>query len=145
MSDTDFVCTFCGKTRREVGKLISGPRVFICDECVELCAQILVEEKEKGNPKLQLLSEQTSTLGTVREEIDAAERRARELERTILDVARTVARVLPTPLAYRCVWCEATHDDIEATRQHVATCDKHPAVLKLREIEAKKPRRRAAR
>ena len=30
-------CTFCGKSQHEVRKLIAGPTVFICDECVELC------------------------------------------------------------------------------------------------------------
>jgi ATP-dependent protease Clp ATPase subunit len=37
----DFHCSFCGKRRGEVGKLISGPRVFICNECVARCRQIL--------------------------------------------------------------------------------------------------------
>ena len=35
------VCSFCGKTQDEVHKLIAGPTVFICDECVGLCMQIL--------------------------------------------------------------------------------------------------------
>ena len=37
----DFHCSFCGKRRMEVRKLISGPRVFICNECVECCRQVL--------------------------------------------------------------------------------------------------------
>ena len=40
------VCTFCGKTRMEVRKIIAGPRVYICDECVTLCWDILQEEAE---------------------------------------------------------------------------------------------------
>jgi len=36
-------CTFCHKSQYEVRKLIAGPAVFICDECVELCGQILAE------------------------------------------------------------------------------------------------------
>ena len=35
-----FYCSFCGKNQHEVKKLICGPTVFICDECVELCADI---------------------------------------------------------------------------------------------------------
>jgi ClpX C4-type zinc finger len=35
-----FYCSFCGKSQDEVVKLIAGPTVFICDECVELCAMI---------------------------------------------------------------------------------------------------------
>ena len=42
----DFHCSFCQKRRREVRKLISGPRVFICDECVNVCKKILDEEEE---------------------------------------------------------------------------------------------------
>ena len=41
----DFHCSFCGKRRREVRKLISGPRVFICDECVALCNDIIAKEE----------------------------------------------------------------------------------------------------
>ncbi|NOX27280.1 MAG: ATP-dependent Clp protease ATP-binding subunit ClpX [Gammaproteobacteria bacterium] len=44
-------CSFCGKSQHEVRKLIAGPSVFVCDECVELCNDIIreeVEEKEAG-------------------------------------------------------------------------------------------------
>jgi ATP-dependent Clp protease ATP-binding subunit ClpX len=47
----DFHCSFCGKRRREVRKLISGPRVFICDECVSLCNDILAKEEAQERPK----------------------------------------------------------------------------------------------
>jgi ATP-dependent Clp protease ATP-binding subunit ClpX len=47
----DFHCSFCGKRRREVRKLISGPRVFICDECVGLCNDILAKEEAAERPK----------------------------------------------------------------------------------------------
>jgi ATP-dependent protease Clp ATPase subunit len=40
-TDDDFHCSFCGKRRREVRKLVSGPRVFICNECVALCREII--------------------------------------------------------------------------------------------------------
>ncbi len=36
-------CSFCGKSQHEVKKLIAGPTVFICDECVVLCIEIIVE------------------------------------------------------------------------------------------------------
>jgi ATP-dependent Clp protease ATP-binding subunit ClpX len=41
------VCSFCGKSQREVKKLIAGPTVHICDECIELCNDIIAEEAEK--------------------------------------------------------------------------------------------------
>lgn len=58
MSSNDRLkCSFCGKTQDQVKKLIAGPDVFICDECVELCNEILDEEffeaKEKNGEKLE--------------------------------------------------------------------------------------------
>jgi len=41
-------CSFCGKSQDQVRKLIAGPRVYICDECIELCNEIITEEFEKG-------------------------------------------------------------------------------------------------
>ncbi|MCC2646566.1 MAG: ATP-dependent protease ATP-binding subunit ClpX [Rickettsiaceae bacterium] len=43
---TSLNCSFCGKSQREVTKLIAGPTVFICDECVELCVDIIKEESK---------------------------------------------------------------------------------------------------
>lgn len=40
-------CSFCGKGQKEVKKLIAGPGVYICDECIDLCNDIIVEEKDK--------------------------------------------------------------------------------------------------
>ncbi len=40
-------CSFCGKGQKEVKKLIAGPGVYICDECIDLCNDIIVEEKER--------------------------------------------------------------------------------------------------
>lgn len=40
-------CSFCGKNQREVRKLIAGPTVYICDECIELCNDIIAEEYER--------------------------------------------------------------------------------------------------
>jgi len=41
-------CSFCGKSQHEVRKLIAGPSVFICDECVDLCNDIIQEEMHAG-------------------------------------------------------------------------------------------------
>lgn len=38
-------CSFCGKNQKDVAKLIAGPAVYICDECVRLCNEILSEEE----------------------------------------------------------------------------------------------------
>ena len=37
-------CSFCGKPQEQVRKLVAGPGVYICDECIELCSEIVVEE-----------------------------------------------------------------------------------------------------
>ena len=42
-------CSFCGKSQHEVRKLIAGPSVFICDECIDLCNDIIREEAQ-GDP-----------------------------------------------------------------------------------------------
>ena len=43
-------CSFCGKSQKEVKKLIAGPTVYICDECIGLCNDIIAEEIEKDEP-----------------------------------------------------------------------------------------------
>jgi ATP-dependent Clp protease ATP-binding subunit ClpX len=43
-SNDDLVCSFCGKSQDEVKKLIAGPSVYICDECIQLCTEIIAEE-----------------------------------------------------------------------------------------------------
>ena len=63
MSSNDRLkCSFCGKTQDQVKKLIAGPDVFICDECVELCNEILDEEffeaKEKNGEKHEKTSDE---------------------------------------------------------------------------------------
>jgi ATP-dependent Clp protease ATP-binding subunit ClpX len=47
-SKNTLYCSFCGKSQHEVRKLIAGPTVFICDECVELCMDIIREEHKTG-------------------------------------------------------------------------------------------------
>ena len=43
-SNDDLLCSFCGKSQDEVKKLIAGPSVYICDECIQLCNEIIGEE-----------------------------------------------------------------------------------------------------
>lgn len=45
---SQLTCSFCGKSQREVRKLIAGPTVYICDECIRLCTDIIDEEKDRG-------------------------------------------------------------------------------------------------
>src|SRR3989442_13452116 len=43
----NLVCSFCGKSQDEVRKLIAGPTVYICDECIDLCNDIIAEEVDQ--------------------------------------------------------------------------------------------------
>lgn len=47
--DSHLKCSFCGKSQEQVRKLIAGPGVYICDECVDLCNEILDEELLDSN------------------------------------------------------------------------------------------------
>jgi len=50
-SNDDLLCSFCGKSQDEVKKLIAGPSVYICDECIQLCNEIIAEECSQENEK----------------------------------------------------------------------------------------------
>ncbi|RUO61948.1 ATP-dependent protease ATP-binding subunit ClpX [Pseudidiomarina insulisalsae] len=67
--DEPLFCTFCGKSQHEVRKLIAGPSVFICDECVELCNDILDEEIKNIAPSET--SDQLPTPREIRNHLDA--------------------------------------------------------------------------
>jgi ATP-dependent Clp protease ATP-binding subunit ClpX len=61
-------CSFCGKSQHEVRKLIAGPSVFICDECVDLCNDIIREELQDNGPKHE--SSKLPTPAEIRETLD---------------------------------------------------------------------------
>src|SRR5579871_916148 len=54
-------CSFCGKPAAEVAKLIAGPGIFICNECVALCDKIIADEQNKTQDPAQLLTPETVT------------------------------------------------------------------------------------
>ncbi len=66
VSNDDLLCSFCGKSQDEVKKLIAGPSVYICDECIQLCNEIIDEEYsqegEEGESQLLKPSEIKETL-----------------------------------------------------------------------------------
>ena len=45
----DLFCSFCGKNQKEVAKLIAGPNVYICNECVQLCSEIIAKEDKAAD------------------------------------------------------------------------------------------------
>ncbi len=56
-SNENLFCSFCGKSQKEVTKLIAGPAVYICDECIQLCGEIIEEEfeQDRGDHEKNLL------------------------------------------------------------------------------------------
>src|SRR5712675_497957 len=55
-SNEQLLCSFCGKSQRQVKKLIAGPGVYICDECIDLCNEIIDEELVGQDPSKRTLS-----------------------------------------------------------------------------------------
>ncbi len=74
-------CSFCGKTQNQVLKLIAGPGVYICDQCVDLCNDVIAEEV--GEQRARVLDE----------EVEAAARAARQA----VDRLRVLAQQGRTP------------------------------------------------
>ena len=56
-------CSFCNKAQRDVRKLIAGPSVHICDECVDICLGILADERTDDRPSEQLQPDLPGTAG----------------------------------------------------------------------------------
>jgi ATP-dependent Clp protease ATP-binding subunit ClpX len=54
-TNDNLFCSFCGKNQKEVQKLIAGPAVYICDECIHLCSEIIEEEREKDTEDMERL------------------------------------------------------------------------------------------
>ena len=67
-SKNTLYCSFCGKSQHEVRKLIAGPTVFICDECVELCMDII---KEEGKGSINKAQEGVPTPQEICDSLDA--------------------------------------------------------------------------
>src|SRR5258708_21425944 len=76
-------CSFCGKSQNDVRKLIAGPTVYICDECIELCNDIIAEEWEEEKSKELRGLPKPAEIKTVLDQYVVAQDRAK----TILAVA----------------------------------------------------------
>lgn len=63
-------CSFCGKSQHEVRKLIAGPSVYICDECVELCNDIIREEVKEISPNSKPAKESLPTPAEIHNHLD---------------------------------------------------------------------------
>jgi ATP-dependent Clp protease ATP-binding subunit ClpX len=63
-------CSFCGKDQREVRKLIAGPTVYICDECIELCNDIIAEDHDQTTPAAKKTAPQIPKPTEIKEYLD---------------------------------------------------------------------------
>src|SRR6204780_2280048 len=86
-------CSFCGKSQHEVRKLIAGPSVFVCDECVELCNDIIREELEERAERTRDKLPKPQEIKKVLDEYVIGQERAKR----VLSVAETLARLLNVP------------------------------------------------
>lgn len=122
-------CSFCGIAHRDIPgwALIAGPAVYICSDCVQLCAEIVEERR--------------GTAGTVKQAGGAVDleyaRRVSTLELAIKAIAREVVQVMPGPHSIRCMWCDRQLEGEGEAREHVETCERHPAVVELRKLKGR--------
>lgn len=133
-----FACSFCGKARREVGKMMSGPKVFICDECVKLCVDILAEDKSLSPEKHEWV-DFAAQLEAERKAHEETRAELRETRHAIIAIVDELNHLPFVEKSTRCSWCGQTFPcapEGSAVREHVASCEHHPAVIRLREVEA---------
>jgi hypothetical protein len=94
MSTTEtnlLTCSFCAKTSKEVKKLIAGPGVYICDECIALCDEILGAEDDDETAR-ERHSVETGPLEAVLPIFRSTAETTRTMEARLAEWARTLAR-----------------------------------------------------
>src|SRR5471030_3204993 len=93
-------CSFCGKSQEQVRKLIAGPGVYICDECIELCNEIIEEELYKNvdeNLRLRNIPKpkKSTTSSTSTSSVRTAPRKAWRSRSTIITSGSTPRKTAP--------------------------------------------------
>jgi len=76
---TDLLCSFCGKSQDEVKKLIAGPSVYICDECIELCNDIIAEEAQREESEAALRIPKPTEIRNILDEYVIGQERAKKI------------------------------------------------------------------
>jgi len=113
----DFHCSFCGKRRREVRKLISGPRVFICNECVVLCREIIGPPPpvDASKPPERTTADLPAQPLPDDEDVTAEKKPPDEMHCSFCGKLKTeVARLVTGPTLYICDQCVELCEDIIA-------------------------------
>ena len=99
-------CSFCRKTQEQVRKLIAGQGVYICDECVALCAEIAVEPAQRGrgaSPQVQQVPTPRAIHAALNEHVVSQERAKRTLAVAVHN-------------HYQRIGVEATKDGVEIAK-----------------------------
>ena len=89
--DKHLRCSFCGKSKDAVRKFISGPSVYICNECIALCNEILAEDEEREVAEAITQVPTPSEIKTVLDQYVIGQERAKKTLARILDVPFTIA------------------------------------------------------
>jgi len=104
-------CSFCGKSQHEVRKLIAGPSVFICDECIELCNDIIRDE----------ITADTGGAKGVKGELPSPKEISAILDQYVIgqSPAKRILSVAVYNHYKRLRHLSKTHDDVELSKSHI--------------------------
>ena len=118
-SDSKVRCSFCGKEARDVTKLIAGPKVHICDECVSLCREIVEEDRQKEPEKEKELAEMrpTQIKAYLDEHIIGQERAKRALSVAVYNHYKRIK--VPELVAEEKIVFKEEDEEIELTKGNI--------------------------
>ena len=108
-SKNTLYCSFCGKSQHEVRKLIAGPTVFVCDECVELCMDIIGEENKSSLTKSRDGIPTPKEIRKVLDDYGGGKRYSRQSSSCRFD-ARSEAAIPNSRQRELCRWDDCCHD-----------------------------------
>jgi ATP-dependent protease Clp ATPase subunit len=115
----DLFCSFCGKRKREVRKLVSGPRVFICNECIARCREVIGPRPSRiadDRADAERTTEDFPTLPPVDDEDVTAEKKPPDETHCSFcaKVKSAVDRLVAGPTVYICNECVELCEDVMA-------------------------------